>query len=100
LRQGVDDAERGGVEAAAFFRAGSEADPSGDHGVAQGALGVVVGRRQGGIGDEGDDGVPIVEDFAGEFANFLLVSCRLHWQFHFTRAINRLTAGVRASSPS
>ncbi len=41
--------------------------------MAQRALGVVVGRRQGRIGDEGDDGVPIVEDFAGEFADLLLV---------------------------
>ena len=29
-------------------------------------LGIVVGRRQIWIGDEGSDGVPVIEDFAGE----------------------------------
>jgi len=29
-------------------------------------LGIVVCGRQIGIGDEGGDGVPVVEDFAGE----------------------------------
>ena len=70
---GVDDAEGCGVEAAAFVGSGSEADAPCDHGVAQRALGVIVGRRQLRIVDEGDDGVPIVEDFAGQFADFLLV---------------------------
>ena len=73
LAAGVDHAERGGVEAAALVGAGSEADAPRDDGMAQRALGVVVGRRQGAIVDEGDDGVPVVEDFAGEFADFLLV---------------------------
>ena len=63
---------RGGVEAAAFVRPGSEADAPGDHGVAQRALGLIVGRRQARVEDEGDDRVPIVEDFAGQFANLLL----------------------------
>ena len=29
-------------------------------------LGIVVGRRQVWIGDKGSDGVPVIEDFAGE----------------------------------
>src|SRR5271169_4413320 len=69
---GVDDAEAGGIESAAFVGSGSEADAPGDDGVAQGALGVVVGRRQARIEDEGDDRVPVVEDFAGQLANLLL----------------------------
>src|SRR5271154_5096231 len=47
LAAGGDDAEAGGVEPAAFIGSGPEADAPGDHGVAQGALGLVVGRRQG-----------------------------------------------------
>src|SRR5271156_1725113 len=72
LAAGGDDAEAGGVEAAAFVRSGPEADAPGDHGVAQGALSVVVGRRQPRVEDEGDDGVPVVEDFAGQLANLRL----------------------------
>ena len=45
---GVDDAEAGGVEAAAFVGSRSIADAARDHGVAQRALGVVVGGRQSG----------------------------------------------------
>jgi hypothetical protein len=40
--------------------------------VPQGTLGVVVGRRQVRVVDESDDRLPIVQDFAGERANFLL----------------------------
>lgn len=32
--------------------------------------GLVVGRRQGVVADEGDDGGPVVEDFTGELADF------------------------------
>jgi hypothetical protein len=39
--------------------------------VTQGALGLVVGRRQIRVEDEGDDRAPIVEDFAGQFADLL-----------------------------
>ena len=68
----VDDTERGDVEPAAFVGSGSEADASGDHGVAQGTFGLVVGRRKVRVPDEGDDRVPVVEDFAGQFADLLL----------------------------
>ena len=40
--------------------------------MAQGTLGLVVGRRQVRVPDEGDDRVPVVEDFAGQFADLLL----------------------------
>src|SRR5271170_1299710 len=72
LAAGGDDAEAGGVEPAAFIGAGPEADAPGDHGVAQGALGLVVGRRQVRVRHESDDGLPVVEDLAGEVANLLL----------------------------
>src|SRR5271155_3625924 len=72
LAAGGDDAEAGGVEPAAFVGSGAEADAAGDDGVAQRALGLVVGRRQPRVEDEGDDRIPIVEDFAGELANLLL----------------------------
>ena len=88
----VDDTERGDVEPAAFVGSGSEADASGDHGVAQGTFGLVVGRRKVRVPDEGDDRVPVVEDFAGSSRTFFSKSSRLHWQFHLMRTINRLTA--------
>jgi len=72
LAAGVDNAEAGGVEPAAFIGSGPEADAPGDHGVAQRALGLVVGRRQTRVRDEGDDRVPVVEDFTGKVANLLL----------------------------
>src|SRR5271170_897670 len=72
LAAGGDDAEAGGVEPAAFIGSGPEADAPGDHGVAQRALGLVVGRRQIRVRDEGDDRVPVVEDFTGQVANLLL----------------------------
>src|SRR5271169_1655346 len=72
LAAGGDHTEARGVEAAAFVGSRAEADAPGDHGVAQRALGVVVGRRQARVVDEGDDGFPVVEDFAGELANLVL----------------------------
>src|SRR5271155_70338 len=72
LAAGGDDAEAGGVEPAAFIGSGPEADAPGDHGVAQGALGLVVGGGRVGGRHESDDGLPVVEDLAGEIANLLL----------------------------
>src|SRR5271167_4943694 len=69
LSAGVDDAEAGGVEPATLVGSGSEADAPGDHGVAQRAFGLVVGRRQVRVGDERDDRVPVVEDFPRQIAN-------------------------------
>ena len=43
-----------------------------DDGVAQRGLGVVVGRRQIRVFGEGDDRLPIGEDFTREGAHFLL----------------------------
>ena len=50
-----DDTEGGSVSGAALFGPGSEAEASGNDGDAQGALGLVVRRRQGVVADEGDD---------------------------------------------
>ena len=49
LAADFDDTEGGGIAAAALVGAGSKADPPGNDGVAQSALGIVVGRRQVGI---------------------------------------------------
>jgi hypothetical protein len=62
----LNDAERGGIVSTAFIGAGSEADPAGDDAMAQGALGIVVGRWQRWIVDEHDDRIPVVEDLARE----------------------------------
>ena len=62
----------GGVEAAAFIGSGAEPDQPCQDDVAQRALGVVVCGWQQRIGDEGDDGIPIAEDFTGERAHLLL----------------------------
>jgi len=37
--------------------------------VAERAFGIIVGGRQVRIGDEGDHGVPVIEDFAGQPAH-------------------------------
>ena len=64
------DAHGGGVGCRALLGAGAVGDAPGDDGDAQGALGLVVGGGQVGVGDEGDDGGPVVEDFTGERADF------------------------------
>ena len=68
----LDDAERSGIATAALIGAGSEADPAGDHGMTQGALGIVVGRRQPGIVNESDHRIPVVEDLARERTHLVL----------------------------
>src|SRR4051794_31599229 len=68
---GLEDAQSGGVGRRALLGAGAVGDPPGDDGVTQGALGFVVGGGQIGVGDEGGDGGPVVEDLAGEGPNLL-----------------------------
>src|SRR4051795_11768263 len=68
---GLDHAQSGGVGRRALLGAGAVGDPPGDDGVPQGTLGFVVGGGQIGVGDEGGDGGPIVEDLAGECPNLL-----------------------------
>ena len=68
---GLEDAQSGGVGRRALLGAGAVGDPPGDDGVTQGTLGFVVGGGQIGVGDEGGDGGPIVEDLAGECPNLL-----------------------------
>src|SRR5918995_5573788 len=68
---GLEDAQSGGVGRRALLGAGTVGDPSGDDGVPQGTFGFVVGGGQIGVGDEGGDGGPIVEDLAGECPNLL-----------------------------
>ena len=53
-------------------RCGNRHDAACDHGVTERPLGVVVGRRQVQVRDEGDDGAPVVEDFTGQIANFVV----------------------------
>ena len=92
LAAGIDDAEAGGIETAAFVGPGSEADAPGDHGVAQGTLGLVVGRRQRWIVDERDDRIPVVEDLrARGHAPCPRPRIDGTGQFHFKRVTNRLT---------
>ena len=69
---GLDDAEGRGITPAPFVSAGSEADTTGDDRMAQGAFGIVVGRRQAAVIDEGDHRIPVVEDLTRESANFVL----------------------------
>jgi hypothetical protein len=68
---GLQDAQSGGVGRRALLGAGAVGDPPGDDGVTQGALGLVVGGGQIGVGDEGGDCRPVVEDLAGERPNLL-----------------------------
>ena len=74
----VDDAEAGGVEAAAFVGSGPERNVACDDGMAQGALSVVVRGRQPRIIDKCHDGIPVVEDFPSQcphlFLDFPLVA--------------------------
>src|SRR3954447_25140534 len=67
---GLKDAQSGGVGRRALLGAGAVGDPPGDDGVTQGALGLVVGGGQIGIGDEGSDGGPVVQHLAGERPDF------------------------------
>ena len=67
----LDHAERRGVGGATFLRPCSKTEAPGDDSDAQSALGLVVGRRQEGVGDERHDRRPIVQDFPRELADFL-----------------------------
>lgn len=68
---GFDDGQGGGIGGAALFVASAETQAASDHRDAQGSLGLIVRRGQMGIADEGDYCRPVVEDFAGERADFL-----------------------------
>ena len=67
---GFGDAQDGGISARAFVGPCSKADAPRDDGVPEGCLRIVIGGRQFWIGDESRDGVPVIEDFAGERAGF------------------------------
>ena len=66
----------------------------GDDGQAQGALGLVVGWRQGMVGDEGDDGAPVVEDFTGEGADFLGLMIAVELAGPFQAGLDRVEDGM------
>src|ERR1700689_1107943 len=68
----LDDAEAGGIAAAAFVSASSEADPAGGHGMEEGALGIVFGRRQPWSVHESEHRRPIVEYLARERTHLVL----------------------------
>src|SRR5215203_2588623 len=68
---GLEHAQSGGVGRRALLGAGAVGDPPGNDGVTQGTFAFVVGGGQIGMGDEGGDGGPIVEDLAGECPNLL-----------------------------
>src|SRR3954465_6271586 len=72
LAAGVDDAQPSGVEPTAFIGPGAEGDAARDNGMTERPLGIVVRRRQQRIGDEGDDRLPVIEDFPGEGPDLLL----------------------------
>ena len=62
---GFKDAHGGGVGRRALLGAGAVGDPPGDDGVPEGTLGFVVGGGQVGVGDEGGDRRPVVQNLAG-----------------------------------
>ena len=68
---GLEHAQSGGVGRRALLGAGAVGDPPGDDSITQGTFGFVVGGRQIGVGDEGGDRRPVVEDLAGECPNLL-----------------------------
>src|SRR3954466_671960 len=68
---GLEDAQSGGVGRRALLGAGAVGDPPSDDGVPQGPFGLVVGGGQLGVGDEGGDRGPVVEDLAGERPDLL-----------------------------
>src|SRR3954468_4671663 len=89
-----DDGQGGGVGGAPFLGSRSEAEAPGNDGQAQGALGLVVGRRQGMVGDEGDDGAPVVEDFTGEAADFLGLVIAVELASPFQAGLDRVEDGM------
>src|SRR4051812_39139080 len=91
---GFDDAEFSGIGGAAFFGSRSEAEAPGDDGQAQGALGLVVGWRQGMVGDEGDDGAPVVEDFPGKRTDFLGLVIAVELAGPFQASLDRVEEGM------
>lgn len=68
---GLDHGQDGHVSGAAFFVARAETGPAGDDGDGQGALGPVIHGRKVPVADEGDDGRPVIQDFAAERRDFL-----------------------------
>jgi hypothetical protein len=68
---GLEDAQGGGVGRRALLGAGAVGDPPGDDGIAQRPFGLIVGGRQLGVGNEGSDRGPVVEDLAGQRPDLL-----------------------------
>ena len=56
--------------------------------------GLVVGWRQGMVGDEGDDGAPVVEDFTGEGADFLGLVIAVELAGPFQAGLDRVKDGM------
>ena len=68
---GFDNGKGSGVGGAAFLCPGAEAEPAGNDGDPERSLRFIIRGRQPGIGDEGDDRRPIVEDFPCQRPDFL-----------------------------
>ena len=66
LTTGLDDAGQQAEGVDAFRGTGAVADTPGDHPMAQGAFGGVVGQGQFGVVEHNPEGVPIVKHLARE----------------------------------
>jgi len=78
---GFDDAGQESKGAGPFFGAGAVAEVARNHPVSQRLFGGVVRQRQMGLVDRAQDYLPVVQEFAGDAAQHLVVIrlVRLAW---------------------
>jgi hypothetical protein len=73
LAAGVDDTGKQGEDPGADVGAGAVAEFADDHPVPQGTLSLVVGEREFRVGQNPENGIPVVEPFDGQGPGFLMV---------------------------